>query len=89
MLKQYLYSTATCGGKRSSRIMNRKSWKWLGCRGWILLWESVGDSQADGDSTVDHDEPVHPVDELQNVFDTHEEEEIEDNVDGARPLLLL
>ena len=48
------------------------------------MGEYVGDGQADGD---DDDEPVDPVDELEDVFDAHEEE-IDDNVDGARPLLI-
>ena len=47
----------------------------------IAVGEYVGDGQADGD---DDDEPVDPVDELEDVFDAHEE----DNVDGARPLLI-
>ena len=50
----------------------------------IAVGEYVGDGQADGD---DDDEPVDPVDELEDVFDAHEEE-IDDNVDGARPLLI-
>ena len=51
------------------------------------MGEYIGDGQADGDSTIDDDEPVDPVDELEDVFDAHEVE-IEDIVDGARPLLI-
>ena len=53
----------------------------------IAVGEYVGDGQADGDSTEDDDEPVDPVDELEDVFDSHEEE-IDDNVDSARHLLI-